>query len=77
VVHLPRRHFFQARNEKHYTKRGNKMGGPEYRILTQEEINGYETKDPVQDSIDSLNAAIDRLDKIIHEMTECLCKNQK
>jgi hypothetical protein len=53
------------------------MGGPEYRILTQEEINGYETKDPVQDSIDSLNAAIDRLDKIIHEMTECLCKNQK
>lgn len=44
------------------------MGGPEYRILTQEEINGYVTKDPVQDTIDSLNAAIDRLDKIINDM---------
>lgn len=43
------------------------MGG-DYRILTQEEINGYTTKDPVQDTIDSLNAAIDRLDNIINEM---------
>lgn len=43
------------------------MGG-DYRILTQEEINGYTTKDPIQESIDSLNAAIDRLDKIINEM---------
>lgn len=46
------------------------MGGPEYRILTQEEINGYVTKDPIQDTIDSLNAAIDRLDNIIKEMQE-------
>jgi hypothetical protein len=44
------------------------MGGPEYRILTQEEINGYTTRDPIQESIDSLNAAIDRLDKIINKM---------
>ena len=44
------------------------MGGQDYRILTQEEINGYTTKDPIQESIDSLNAAIDRLDKIINEM---------
>ena len=44
------------------------MGGPEYRILTPEEIAGYVTKDPVQETIDSLNAAIDRLDKIINEM---------
>ena len=35
------------------------MGGPLYQI-----------NDPVQDSIDSLNAAIDRLDKIINNMTE-------
>lgn len=58
------------------------MGGPmyqefvrgeydgKYRILTPEEINGYVTKDQVQESIDSLNAAIDRLDKIINEMKE-------
>ena len=45
-----------------------KMGGPEYRILTQEEINGYVTKDPIQETIDSLNAAIARLDKIINDM---------
>ena len=77
MVYLPRRHFFNAMHEKHYKKRGKKMGGPEYRILTQEEINGYVTKDPVQDAIDSLNAAIDRLDNIIHEMTGCSCKNQK
>ena len=68
MIHLDRRHFFNARNEKHYKKRGSQMGGPEYRILTQEEINGYVTKDPVQDTIDSLNAAIDRLDKIINDM---------
>ncbi len=43
------------------------MGG-DYRILTQEEINGYVTRDPMQESIDSLNAAIDRLNKIIDEM---------
>jgi hypothetical protein len=52
-----------------YKKRGkDKMGGPEYRILTQEEINGYVTIDPIQETIDALNAAIDRLDKIINDM---------
>lgn len=40
------------------------MGGPIYPI-----------NDPVQESIDSLNAAIDRLDNLIHEMTgNCQCK---
>jgi len=69
MIHLARRHFFNARNEIRWNKkRGSQMGGPEYRILTQEEINGYVTKDPVQDTIDSLNAAIDRLDKIINDM---------
>lgn len=78
MIHLPRRYFFQSTNEKHYKKRGKQMGGPiyidgmipEYRILTQEEINGYTPKPSIQDSIDSLNAAIDRLDKIIEKMEE-------
>lgn len=30
----------------------------------------YTTNDPVQDSIDALNAAIDRLDKVINDMKE-------
>ena len=52
------------------------MGGPEYRILTPEEIAGYVTVDPVQETIDSLNAAIARLDGIIKEMQDnCECKN--
>ena len=41
------------------------MGGPIY----QEFVRGeYPQRDIVQESIDSLNAAIDRLDKIINEM---------
>jgi hypothetical protein len=76
MVHLPRRHFFQSRNEKHWSKE-KKMGGPEYRILTQEEINGYKTINPVQESIDALNAAIDRLDKIINEMGQNNGTNNK
>jgi hypothetical protein len=75
MIHLPRRYFFQARNEKHYNKEKLKMGG-DYRILTQEEINGYQTKDTVQDTIDSLNAAIERLNKIINDMDECLCQKK-
>jgi len=74
MIHLPKRYFFQARNQKHYKKRGKKMGGPEYRILTPEEIASYTNVDgasnipSVQEAIDGLNAAIDRLDKIINEM---------
>jgi hypothetical protein len=57
------------------------MGGPEYRILAPHEIAAFtrgeeSTKDPVQESIDTLNAAIDRLDGIIKEMQDnCECKN--
>ena len=69
----PRRHFFNARNERHYKKRSKQMGGPEYRILQPHEIAAFtrgeeSTRHTVQDSIDSLNAAIDRLDQIINEM---------
>ena len=80
----PRRHFFNARNEIHYNKEKQMGGPiyidgmtPEfvrgeyngkYRVLTEQEIKGYQTVDPVQESIDALNAAIDRLDNIINEM---------
>ena len=58
-----------------YKKRGKQMGGPEYRILQPHEIAAFTrgeefTRDPVQESIDTLNAAIDRLDKIINDMKE-------
>jgi hypothetical protein len=51
------------------------MGGPEYRILQPHEIAAFTRGEVpmtqvVQDSIDSLNAAIDRLDQIINEMKE-------
>jgi len=62
-------------NQRHYNKEKLRMGGEvyldgmiPYRILTPEEINGHKTIDPVQETIDSLNAAIDRLDQIINEM---------
>lgn len=57
------------------------MGGQEYRILQPNEIAAFtrgeeSTRHTVQESIDTLNAAIDRLDGIIKEMQEnCQCKN--
>ena len=64
-----------------YKKREKTMGGPEYRILQPHEIAAFtrgeeSTRQTVQDSINTLNAAIDRLDGIIKEMQEnCECKN--
>jgi len=81
MIHLPRRHFFNLRNEKRWSKEKKQMGGPEYRILQPHEIAAFtrgeeSTRDPVQESIDTLNAAIDRLDGIIKEMQDnCECKN--
>ena len=74
MIHLPRRHFFNLRNQRQWSKE-KRMGGPEYRILAPHEIAAFtrgeeSTKHTVQDSIDSLNAAIDRLDAIINEMKE-------
>jgi hypothetical protein len=51
------------------------MGGTEYRVLQPHEIAAFtrgeeSTRQTVQDSIDSLNAAIDRLDQIIKDMTK-------
>jgi hypothetical protein len=57
------------------------MGGPEYRILAPHEIAAFTRGEVpmtqvVQDSINTLNAAIDRLDGIIKEMQDnCECKN--
>jgi hypothetical protein len=76
---MVRRYFHKAMNEMRYNKnREINMGGQEYRILTPEEINGYVTRDAVQESIDSLTAAIDRLDNLIHEWVKvCPCKDKK
>ena len=67
MIHLPKRYFFQARNEKHYKKRGKQMGGPIY-LDGYTNVDGASNIPSVQEAIDSLNAAIDRLDKIINEM---------
>ena len=82
MIHLPRRHFFNLRNEIRWSKEKKRMGGPEYRILQPHEIAAFtrgeeSTRHTVQDSIDSLNAAIDRLDKIINEMKEQTNGNNK
>lgn len=63
MVHLPRRHFFNARNEMRWSKEKKAMGGD----FIRGEVPQRHT---VQESIDSLNAAIDRLNKIIDEMKE-------
>jgi len=58
---MVRRYFHRYMNDKHYNKKWEKnMGG-----YINEPI-----RDPVQEAIDGLNAAIDRLDKIINDMNE-------
>jgi hypothetical protein len=80
---MVRRYFHKYANDKHYNRRWEKnMGGPEYRILNPTEIAAFtrgeeSQRHTVQDSIDSLNAAIDRLDKIINEMREQINENNK
>jgi hypothetical protein len=75
MIHLPRRYFFQARNEKHYNKE-KKMGGMSLDGVSSEWIRGQVTPEhKVQEAVDSLNAAITRLDNLIHEMQgNCECK---
>ena len=76
---MVRRYFFKARNEKHYNKKWSKqMGG--YIGLESDKsefIRGQFTPEhKIQESIDALNAAITRLDKIIKEMQgNGECKN--
>ena len=53
-----------------YKKRGKAMGGMNL------DSTPRVPKDLVKESIDSLDAAIDRLDKLIHEMAKtCPCRN--
>jgi hypothetical protein len=69
MIHLPRRHFFNARNEIRWNKERKVMGGSPY--MSSEFIRGeVPLRHTVQETIDSLNAAIDRLNKIIDEMKE-------
>jgi len=76
---MVKRYFFNSRNEKHYNKkRGPKMGG--YIGLESDKsefIRGQVTpQHAVQEAIDGLNAATNRLDKLIREMQgNCECQN--
>lgn len=76
---MVRRYFFKARNEMHYNKkRGQAMGG--YIGLESDKsefVRGQVTpQHAVQEAIDGLNAATNRLDKLIREMQgNCECKN--
>jgi len=74
---MVRRYFHKYSNDKHYNKKWRKeMGGPIY--TTEEFIRGeYTPRQTVQESIDSLNAAIDRLDAIINEMKDMGQKDGK
>ena len=79
MIHLARRHFFNARNEIRWNKE-KKMGGINLDGMGSDYIRGYNIGQAVpqhivQESIDSLNAAINRLDQIINEMKDnCECK---
>ena len=69
---MVRRYFFNARNEIRWNKE-KKMGGINLDGMGSDYIRGYNRGQAVpqhivQESIDSLNAAIDRLDNIINEM---------
>ena len=53
-----------------YKKRGKAMGGMNL------DSTPRVSKDLVKESVASLDAAIDRLDKLIHEMAKtCPCRN--
>jgi hypothetical protein len=63
-------------NDKHFNKKWSKqMGGINMDSVGSDYIRGYNRGQAVpqhivQESIDSLNAAIDRLDQIINQMRE-------
>lgn len=83
MIHLPRRYFFQAMNEKRWSKE-KKMGGyigldsdkSEY-IRGQSSTSNEEIKDAIEASYNSLNLAIDRLDKLVREMQDNLNATNK
>ena len=72
MIREPRRHFFNAMNEIRWTKEKEKMVDE-----WKEFVRGEQTpKQVMQETINNLNAAIDRIDIIIKEMQDKLeCKN--
>jgi len=69
---MVRRYFHKYMNDKHYNKEwGKNMGGISLDGVSSEWVRGQVTPEhKVQEAVDSLNAAIDRLDAIINEMKE-------
>jgi len=70
---MVKRYFHRYMKDKHYNRKwGSKMGG--YIGLESDKseyIRGeFTPQHVIQESIDSLNRAIERLDKIIREMDE-------
>ena len=77
---MARRYFHRYMNDKHFNKKWSKqMGG--YIGLESDKsewLRGQVTPEhKIQESIDSLNAAIARLDNIINEMKEQTNANNK
>ena len=77
---MVRRYFHRYMNDKHFNKKWSKqMGGyigldsdkSEY-IRGQSSTSNEEIKDAIEASYNSLNLAIDRLDKLIREMQDNL-----
>jgi len=74
---MVRRYFFKHMNDKHYNKKWSKQMGGYIGLESDksEHIRGQVTPQHIiQESIDSLNRAIERLDGIIREMDE-KCKH--
>ena len=70
---MARRYFHRYMKDKHYNKKWSKQMGGYIGLESDksEYIRGQFTPEhKMQESIDSLNAAIARLDKIINEMKE-------
>ena len=68
---MVRRYFHRYMNDKHFNKKWSKQMGGYIGLESDksEYIRGQFTPEhKIQESIDSLNAAISRLDKIINDM---------
>jgi hypothetical protein len=76
---MVRRYFHKYMNDKHYNKKWSKQMGGYTNLdgVSEGGSRGQSTpQHAVQEAIDSLNAAITRLDNLIHEMQgNCECKN--
>jgi len=74
---MVRRYFYRYMNDKHFNKKWSKQMGGYIGLESDksEYIRGeFTPQHVIQESIDSLNRAIERLDTIIREMDE-KCKH--